>query len=128
MSVKKIHYSRHEITCLQAFYKVFVVSHLLTSGDLWPLPKPILIVYWPLRIHVVSMKCIHIFYHEISCLQGFRVLTSSDLKWPLTSTKTMWFFLLICLIFAPSLKSIHHSWRNLWQNIDIWRPFWIYAN
>ena len=26
-------------------------------------------------------------YLEISCLQGFQILTSGDLKWPLTSTK-----------------------------------------
>lgn len=34
-----------------------------------------------------SMKGSHAFYREIFCLQGFWILTSVDMIWPLTATK-----------------------------------------
>ena len=76
-----------EIPCLQAIFKVFTIWPLVTSNDLWP-PRKIIGIIYPIRpTHTPNMTSLAFTLLEISCLQGFRDLTSGDLKWPLTSTK-----------------------------------------
>ena len=59
----------------------------MTSNDLWPSWKTIGIIYSPRVTNVLSLKFKQHLLLEILCLQGFRTLTTSDLKWPLTSMK-----------------------------------------
>ena len=76
-----------EISCLQAICKVFTIWPPVTSNDLWPPQKIIGIIYaiWP--TYILNMRSLTFTLLEISCLQGFDLLTSRDPKWPLTSTK-----------------------------------------
>ena len=59
----------------------------MTSNDLWPPHKTIGIIntIWP--THILNVRSVTFTLLEISCLQGFDLLTSRDPKWPLTSTK-----------------------------------------
>ena len=59
----------------------------MTSNDLWPLCKINEVIYSPSATYILSLKFKQHLILEISCLQGFRDLTSGDLKWPLTSMK-----------------------------------------
>ena len=68
-------------------YMVFRVWPLVSSNDLWPLPKPTGIIYSIWSIYRPSMRSIHVSLLEILCLQSFQSLTSGDLNWPLTNTK-----------------------------------------
>ena len=59
----------------------------MTPNDICPPQKTIGIIYsiWPSI--TPNMTLVTLTLLEISCLQGFDLLTSHDPKWPLTSTK-----------------------------------------
>ena len=60
----------------------------MTLNDLWHLPKTIAwIIYSIWATYLVSMRFLWVNLLEISCLQGFDLLTAGDLTWSLISTK-----------------------------------------
>ena len=59
----------------------------MTPNDLWSPRKTIGIIYAVWRTYIPNMRSLTFTLLEISCLQGFDLLTSRDPKWPLTSTK-----------------------------------------
>lgn len=68
-----------------SFYKVFTVWLLVASNDLCiPQQMPQIM----LSIKAFTWQVWNSYRIEISCLRGFHSLTSGDLKWRLTLTKT----------------------------------------
>lgn len=61
----------------------------VTQNVTWPPPQRIAIIFSIRVIHISSMmRSLTTILHEVSCLQGFDLLTSCDHTWTLTSIKT----------------------------------------
>ena len=77
-----------KLPCLRYHvYKVSTIWPLLTPDDPWPPPKTIGFLYSMWHSYIPNMRSVQASLVEISCLQGFHILTPVDPKWPLTSTK-----------------------------------------
>ena len=70
-------------------FNVFRLWPLVTSNDLWPPWKTILIIYPPRATNIPCLNFRKLSRIEITCFQGFQTLTSADLKWPLTSMENI---------------------------------------
>ena len=108
-------------------YKAFILLPLVTSNDLWPSWKTIGIIYSPRVTNMLSLKLRQPLLLEILCLQGFRTLTTGDLKWPLTSMKNNRDHLLTKGYQRTKfeVQATFNSWDIMFtrfQGFDLWWP------
>ena len=83
-----------ELPCLQGFQS-------LTSNDLWPPLKTLVIIYPPWAVNIPSLKFQQLSFIEITRLQSFRL-------WPLVTSNDVWPpWKTIGIIYPPSKCHTH---------------------